>query len=169
MSLNVSMKRYQRPRADSVGSVHLAPIAAVNWGRRSQSPLLLCDLAFREESLINHYFMLHFKRHFATNFGQSLHVPSSDMIDALIVSNDALRHAICALTILNFPGRTASLSAELVTHIKLSIVFIRNKIDNGIVDEGTLLAILVLLRFEVYLLYDSHKLIFYSATSRKPL
>ena len=143
------MKRYQRPRANSVDSVHIAPINTVSWGRRSPSPLLRSDFAFRQESLLNHYFLIHFKQHFAAGFGQRLDVPSSDTIDALIVSNGALRHAICALTILNFPSSAPSLATELVTHVKLSIAFIRHTIDTGIVDEGTLLAILVLLRFEV--------------------
>jgi len=129
--------------------VHLESLAAVSWGRRSQSPVLLSDFASREESLINHYFMIHFKRHFAARFGESVETPSSAAIDTLIMSNGALRHAICALTILNFPTNAKTLATELVTHVQLSIAFIRNKIDNGLVNEGTLLAILVLLRFEV--------------------
>ena len=164
------MKRYQRPRANSVDSVHLSPLTAVNWGRRSESPILHSDFAFREESLINNYFMIHFKRQFAAGFGERLAVPSSGMICALVASNSALRHAICALTILNFPSSAPSLATELVTHVKYSIAFIRNTIDNGIVDEETLLAILVLLRFEVQRHYCcSRRLILRSAPSRKPL
>jgi hypothetical protein len=141
--------RHQRARANSVDSVHVEPLTAVSWGRRSPSPLLRGDFAFREESLINHYFMIHFTRHFASRFGESVETPSSASIETLIKSNGALRHAICALTILNFPTTAKTLATELVTHVQLSIAFIRNKVDNGLVDEGTLLAILVLLRFEV--------------------
>jgi hypothetical protein len=163
------MKRDQRPRANSVDSVYLEPLATVIWGNRSQSPLLRGDFVFREESLINHYFMIHFKRHFATGFGESLDVPSRGTVDALIMSNSALRHAICALTLLSFPSSAPSLANEVVAHIKLSIAFIKNTIDNGILDEETLLAILVLLRFEVQRHYCSRRLILYSAASRKSL
>ena len=159
----------KRPRANSVDSVHLEPLTAVNWGRRSESPVLHSDFAFREESLINHYFMIHFKRHFGTSFGESLDVPSMGMIEALIVSNSALRHAICALTLLSFPSSAPSLATELVAHVKLSIAFIRNTIDNGVLDEETLLAILVLLRFEVQRHYCSRRLILHSAAGRKSL
>jgi hypothetical protein len=141
--------RHPRVRANSVDSVHVEPLTAVSWGRRSQSPLLGSEFAFREESLIDHFFMIHFNRHFAAGFGESVDMPSSALIDTLIRSSDALRHAICALTILSFPSNAKTLATELVTHVELSIAFIRDKADNGVVDEATLLAILVLLRFEV--------------------
>ena len=94
--------------------------------------------------------MIHFQQHFDVGFGQRVDVLSNSTMAALIQSNAALRHAICALTILNFPSRAPSLATELVSHLKLSTACIQKSLDNGIVEQGTLLAILVLLQFEVY-------------------
>jgi Fungal specific transcription factor domain len=118
------------------------------WRGRQPSPLLGSDFSFREEFLISHYFDIWEKRQFSAIVkGGQIH-PVGE-VQELIGSNFALRHAVCALAALTLPRQSRPLSREILAHMGLALAILRKLLTNKIMDEGTLMAVIVLVDFEV--------------------
>ena len=127
---------------------------AVRSGRLP-SPLLVADLSFREELLIEHYLRNWFGRQIRNNMLKDSDIPSLDSIRALIASNAALRHSVCALASLTFSNHNPLPSRESLAHLGMALNFLRRRIANDELDEGLLLAIIELVEFEVTVIWNS--------------
>jgi hypothetical protein len=140
-----------RRRSNSLGVPISEPPPRMDselWPGRQPSPLLGADFSFREEFLINHYFDIWHKREFSAIVKGGEIPPVSD-IQTLIISNFALRHAVCALAALTLPRQSRPLSREILAHMGLALAMLRKQLLNKIMDEGTLMAVIVLVDFEV--------------------
>jgi len=127
---------------------------AVHAGRLP-SPLLVADLSFREELLIEHYLRNCFSRQIRNNMLKDSEIPSLDSIRDLIASNAALRHSVCALASLTFSNHNPLPSRESLAHLGMALNFLRRRIANDELDEGLLLAIIELVEFEVTVIWNS--------------
>jgi hypothetical protein len=117
---------------------------------RLPSPLLVADISFRENHLIDHYFQHPFRRQFCNNAIRGTKIPTPRYIHSLIDRNPALRHAVCALACLTFPSHPPPSQQETIAHAGLALAFLRKLIGSQYLDESTLLAIVEVVDFEVY-------------------
>jgi hypothetical protein len=116
---------------------------------RPSSPLFLSDVFFREALLVD-YFFAHNFRHQVRN--AALGGEGLDRKDVIpwIESNDALRHAVCALALITYPGLSPlKPSKEGMTHLGMALTFLRRDLREGRLDEGLLFAVMQLVELEV--------------------
>jgi hypothetical protein len=117
------------------------------WPNRQPSPLLSAEFSFREEFLINHYFDVYHHRR-ASESGIGNEMPASSEIQRLVISNPALRHAICALSALTLPYQSRPLSREILGHLGTTLAILRKVLSSRNIEQGTLMAVIVLVDFE---------------------
>lgn len=118
------------------------------WTGRAPSPVLLSEIEFREESLVDYYFEVCFVPQFKPKVLPGTEIPSNESVRALINTNMALRHAVCALAALTFPSNPAPPTKEILAHLGMALSFLRRAIVARTFDEGLLLAIIELVDFE---------------------
>ena len=110
----------------------------------------MSEIEFREESLVDYYFEVCFVPQFKPKVLPGTEIPSHDSVRALINTNMALRHAVCALAALTFPSNPAPPTKEILAHLGMALSFLRRAIVARTFDEGLLLAIIELVDFEVH-------------------
>ena len=116
---------------------------------RAPSPLLLSEIEFREDSLIDYYFENCFVPQFKPKVLNGSELPSNESVRLLIDSNMALRHSVCALAALTFPSNPIPPQKEVLAHLGMALTSLRKAIIERRFDEGLLLAIIELVDFEV--------------------
>jgi len=143
----MSLKSDFRRRSNSVTT--LPKNQTDIWQGRVPSPVLLSEIEFREDSLIDHYFEVYFVPQFKPNGLPGTELPSNESVRLLIDTNRALRHSVCALAALTFPSNPAPLTKEILAHLGMALSYVRRAIVDRTFDESLLLAIIELVDFEV--------------------
>jgi hypothetical protein len=115
---------------------------------RPSSPLFLSDVFFREALLISYFFAHNFRQQVRNSAigGEGL---DPEYVKPWIELNDALRHAICALALITYPGLSPlKPSKEGLTHLGMALTFLQRDLQEGRFDEGLLFAVMQLVELE---------------------
>jgi hypothetical protein len=115
---------------------------------RPSSALFSSDVFFREALLVS-YFFAHNFRHQVRNPALGGEGLDPEDVRPWIESSDALRHAICALALITYPGLSPlKPSKEGLTHLGMALTFLQQDLREGRLDEGLLFAIMQLVELE---------------------